>query len=302
MLTVARMDLDGPTSPSALVAKILAAEPGLTLPIPIDEIARQLDIQDIREIETDGFVGSLVTDNSRSDGFIMLKAGLMPERRRFTIGHELGHFLMVHHKASAGGFACTDADFGRWRHAEMTPQMRQEVEANEFAALLLMPPRMWEREMASFRSPDLDQIREMKNRFSVSRDAAARQFATYHDQAVAIVVVKDGKVLRIYRNVSRFPKLRVDRGHAVPQGSLYHRAKKVLSTPSDIAEARAEQWLESEWGKPMPELFEQVVFQRDGHAQIMLWAEAVADDEYEDADEDRTSKQRLAARLDKYGR
>jgi Zn-dependent peptidase ImmA (M78 family) len=296
------MDLDGPTSPTALVAKILAAEPGLTLPIPIEEIARQLDIQDIREIETNGFVGSLVTDNSRSDGFIVLKAGLMPARRRFTIGHELGHFLMVHHKASAGGFACTDADFARRRHTEMTPQMRQEAEANEFAALLLMPPRMWEREMATFRNPDLDHIREMKNRFGVSRDAAARQFATYHDDAVAIVVVKDGKVLRVYRNISRFPKLRVDRGHAVPQGSIYHRARKVLSTPSEITEARAEQWLESEWGKLMPELSEQVVFQQDGHAQIMLWAETIPEGEVEDADDDRTSKQRLTARMEKYGR
>lgn len=300
-LSVTRMDLDGPTSPSALVAKILATEPGLTLPIPIEDIARQLDIQDIKELDTDGFVGSLITDNIRSDGFIMLKAGLMPERRRFTIGHELGHFLMRHHKASAGGFTCTAVDFARRRRADMNPQAKQEVEANEFAALLLMPPRLWEREMAVFRAPDLDQIRVMKQRFCVSRDAAARQYATYHDQSVAIAIVKDGVVQRVYKN-HRFPRLRVEPGHAVPLGSLFHRAKKVLVTPSDVAEARAEHWLESEWGKLMPELCEQVLFQKGGHAQIMLWAETVTQGEYEDPDEDRTSKERLAARLASYGR
>lgn len=302
MLTVTRMDLDGPTSPSALVTKILTAEPGLSLPIPIEDIARQLDINDIKELATDAFVGSLITDNTRSDGLIILKAGLMPERRRFTVGHELGHFLMMHHKPSAGGFACTAVDIGRRRQNGMTEAMRQEVEANEFSAQLLMPKRMWECEMAAFRAPDLDQIRVMKQRFCVSRDAAARQFATYHDQAVAIVVVKDEVVQRVYRNIGRFPRMRVERGHAVPPGSLYHRAKRVLVTPSDITEGRAEQWLESEWGKPMPELSEQVLFQQDGHAQIMLWAEVAAVDENDDPDEDRTSKQRLAARMARYNR
>src|SRR2546421_430884 len=128
MVSVTRMDLDGPTSPSALVAKILKAEPALSLPIPIDEIARQLDIVD------------------------------------------------------------------SW-----------EVEANEFSSLLLMPPPMWRTAMAAYRDPDLGQIAELARLFGVSRDAAARTFATYHDQLVAVVLVKDGLLQRVYRDSSRFP-------------------------------------------------------------------------------------------------
>jgi hypothetical protein len=41
---------------------------------------------------------------------------------------------------------------------------------------------------------------------------------------------------------------------------------------STIAEARAEAWLESEWGKRMPELSEQVYPQQGGFSLIMLWA------------------------------
>lgn len=67
------MDLDGPTSPSALVAKILKAEPRLTAPIPIEDLARQLDIVEIQDLTTDGFVGGLITDVSCSDGFILVK-------------------------------------------------------------------------------------------------------------------------------------------------------------------------------------------------------------------------------------
>lgn len=301
MLSVTRLDLDGPTSPTALVTKILKAEPGLTLPIPIEEIARQLDIADIVDIDADGFVGGLITDTSRSSGSILLQRGLMDERRRFTIGHELGHFLMVHHKGAAEGFRCTAVDMRRnQRGAELTPVMRQEVEANEFSSLLLMPPPLWRKEMGRFRQPDVSQVTQMAKRFGVSKEAAARTYASYHEQPIAMVVVKDGKFERAYRNLTTFPKLCVSRGMAIPQGSVFHRAKGIQAT--DLVETRAEAWLESDWGKPLPELSEQVLFQAGGYALILLWAEMPAEDEEFDPDENRTSKQRLADRAARYSR
>lgn len=55
-------------------------------------------------------------------------------RQRFSIAHELGHFLHGH-----GDFADSTATFedGSYNYAD--PQNRQEMEANEFAAELLMP-------------------------------------------------------------------------------------------------------------------------------------------------------------------
>jgi IrrE N-terminal-like domain len=303
VLSVSRMDLDGPTSPSALVTKILKAEPGLTAPIPIDDIARLLDIVDIRDLNADGFVGGLITDVSRSEGFILVKRGLMEERRRFTVGHELGHFLMVHHKPTDGRFLCTAADMNRLatRREQLPPAQRWEVEANEFASLLLMPPPMWRKEMAAFRDPDLGQIAALARTFGVSRDAAARTYATHHDQLVAVALVKHGVLHRVYRDTARFPALALDKGAEIPRSSIYHRAKRILVQPSDMVEAKAEFWLRSDWGKRLPELSEQVLFRQDGYAFILLWAEMEAQDEY-DREEDRTSKQRLADRQAKYAR
>jgi Zn-dependent peptidase ImmA (M78 family) len=303
VLTVSRMDLDGPTSPSALVTKILKAEPALTAPIPIDAVARQLDIVDIKDLQADGFVGGLITDVSRSEGFILVKRGLMEERRRFTVGHELGHFLMVHHKPTEGRFLCTAADMNRraGRREQLPPAQRWEVEANEFASLLLMPPPMWRKEMAPFRNPDLSQIAALARTFGVSRDAAARTYAAYHDQLVAVALVKDGVLERIYRDATRFPALALDKGAPVPRSSIYHRAKKLLVQPSEMVEAKAEFWLRSDWGQRLPELAEQVLFRQDGYAFILLWAEIETPDDY-DREEDRTSKQRLADRQAKYVR
>mgnify|MGYP003666521226 CR=1 FL=1 len=115
-MKVTRLDLDGTGSPSGLVAKILKAEPELKPPIPIEKLALQLDIGEIGELATEGFEGGLLTDEVRSFGGILVKKGMQPQRRRFTIGHELGHFLLPFHKpAKAGQFLCSRDDMRQWK-------------------------------------------------------------------------------------------------------------------------------------------------------------------------------------------
>lgn len=299
-MKVRRIDLDGTGSPMGLVGKILKAEPNLTVPVPIEELAYQLDISEIRDLTADGFEGGLVTDDARSSGIILVNRGARRGRRRFTIGHELGHFLMTTHKPPPGGFQCSRADMRRWAGKEDDAAARMEVEANEFAVLILMPPPLWRKQMAKFRDPDLSQIITLAGSFDVSKEAAARTYAQYHDQPVALIVAKDGKIDRIYRDIVRFPRLGVKAGTQVPGGSLLFRAAKQLDHPSIVSEARAEIWLESDWGKPLPELYEQVFFQQNGFALIMLWAELPDEEEESDGWENKTSKQRLQERQAKW--
>lgn len=288
------MDLDGTGSPMGLVAKILKIETGLTLPIPIEDLAAALDIQQIAELETEGFEGGLLTDDCRSSGIILVNGNVVSGRRRFTIGHELGHFLIpVHKPVKEGQFLCSRDDMSTWAAKEQNAYARMEAEANQFAALMLMPPPMLRPIMGRFRDPDLDHVTQLKNTFDVSRDAASRTYAEFNNEPVAVVVVKDGKVARIYRHRD-FPRMSVAYGQPVPRNSHFHVASKLSTGPTAVREVGPEQWLESTWGQRMPALYEQVLLQRDGYAQILLWAEAAADDEDEDPDEDRTSKQRYA--------
>jgi hypothetical protein len=120
-------------------------------------------------------------------------------------------------------------------------------------------------------------------------------YAQYHDELVAIIVVKDGTVDKIYLNKIRFPYVSVKIGQPVPRQSIFHRASKTRAAPSDIEEIGAETWLQSDWGKRLPTLYEQVFHQQGGFALLMLWAEPAEEDD-EDKDEDRTSKQRLQER------
>ena len=60
-MKVTRLDLDGTGSPMGLVTRILKIEKHLPIPVPIEELARQLDIEEIAPLETQRFEGGLVT-------------------------------------------------------------------------------------------------------------------------------------------------------------------------------------------------------------------------------------------------
>jgi Zn-dependent peptidase ImmA (M78 family) len=296
-MRVTRLDLDGTGSPDGIVGKILKAEPDLPIPVPIEELARQLDITNILDLTTEGFEGGLITDDCRSEGTILVNRAARRGRRRFTIGHELGHFLIPWHKPVKGDqFLCSREDMRRWSAKENDTYARMEVEANRFSALILMPPRHLRGVMGKFRDPSLSQIVDVASHFDLSKDAAARAYAEYHDQQIAVAVIKDGKVLRIYRNI-KFPRMGVASGSPVPRNSLYHYAAARGAELTEITQNGAELWLDSQWGKRLPTLYEQVFFQQEGFALLMLWIEAEEeDDDEEDRDENRTSKERYRHR------
>ena len=63
------------------------------------------------------------------------------ERRCFSIGHELGHFLIpTHLPRPREPFECSLADFHHVDTCELNRRKRVEAEARKFAAHLLMPP------------------------------------------------------------------------------------------------------------------------------------------------------------------
>lgn len=83
-------------------------------------------------------------------------------RQRFSIAHELGHFLQGH-----GDFGDSVATFedGSYNYAD--PQNRQESEANELAAELLMPEKMLNRDL---RETGLD-VPRLAETYQVSEQA-----------------------------------------------------------------------------------------------------------------------------------
>lgn len=149
---------------------VLAAVPdyvwdGRRLPVPVEDIADDefsLLVRDVEDISVapgcppiepgQSLSGLLLAD--RSEIWVNAEeARQWPPRRRFTIAHELGHWVL--HQNGQGSLFCRrgtiDPDGGEagkreeQQEPERPPLPAIEEEANLFAAALLMPRRAIER-------------------------------------------------------------------------------------------------------------------------------------------------------------
>jgi hypothetical protein len=94
----------------------------------------------------------------------------------------------------------------------------------------------------------------------------------------AVVVAHNGLVLRAHKS-PKFPHIAAPYGKRVPAGSLYHRQNLQRHVASEVTDTVADTWIDVEFGRRAPELYEQVYPQQDGYALIMLWLELPEEEE-----------------------
>jgi hypothetical protein len=160
-------------------------------PVPVERIATDHFGLLVRESEDPAKVpgAPAIPEGDRLSGFLLAKRGEIwvnakdarewPPRRRFTIAHELGHWVL--HR-DLGEVMCRAIDSpgesrtgGQLVDSEGRAILaRPEAEANAFAAALLLPAKLI-RESHSESGGDIDLIQE---RFNSSRAALKRRFAT----------------------------------------------------------------------------------------------------------------------------
>ena len=158
-------------------------------PVPVAEIARALDIIEIRTEPLSNLEGALITTPERSYGSILVNGKSGRQRQTFTIAHELAHFLNGWHQPTDkdGGFWCSRADMqvGKWTlRKEVSRHQRQESEANLFAIELLAPRKLLKADLD--REPDLAHVMSIASDLDISREAAARRYVDLHSASVAI--------------------------------------------------------------------------------------------------------------------
>lgn len=282
-MSVSRIDLADCGSPEKLVIEILKAEPDLPIPVPIEKLAYQLGITAVEPLEADGFIGGLITNETKSTGVILVGRNLPKGRRRFTIGHELAHLLIpTHLPGKQDRFLCSMDDLLALDPKVADRRRRWEAEANRFSSLILVPPPVFRKEANLRKDPDLQDVVQLAARYEVSKEVVGRSYVDYRRDPVAFILTHNGRVLRSYRRKNDFPFITVDWGHAVPRGSMLFRRRHERSVVSEIEETDAAVWLDVSRGVRAPTLFEQVYQQQGGYALILLSIETLEEDDEED--------------------
>ena len=171
--------------------------------IDLVALAYQAGSLRIEEGGLDNSDGRIVAQGP-SGGTIRVKSGLNLGRRRFTIAHEIGHYLL--HPQEVLDRDDTIENFSIWNDAG------EESEANLFAAELLMPEFLFKPKARS-KAPSLNSIDSLASTYSTSMLATAFQYVTYAIDQVALVVSVGGKVKWFHRSKEFWPRIRVGELH-----------------------------------------------------------------------------------------
>lgn len=159
----------------------LAATRAGGLPVDLELIAVRLGLRVERadftggETEIEPEVSGLLVIKGDS-GTIGLNAKHPDVRQRFTLAHEIGHFVL--HRSSSDLFIDKGFRFFRDKRSSKATH-RAEIQANQFAAALLMPRSEVEREIATKQLDLADglALQQLADRFGVSSQAMSLRLA-----------------------------------------------------------------------------------------------------------------------------
>ena len=131
-------------------------------------------------------------------------------RKRFSIGHELGHFELHAHLANF--IACSKEDM-----ADFTGHIKREQEANLFSAELLMPTSLfWPRVI--LKKPNMKLISGIANEFNTSITATSCRYMQVTKEPCALIYCVNGRVQWSMR--SDFPFFLKKKGDPLDEDSF----------------------------------------------------------------------------------
>jgi Zn-dependent peptidase ImmA (M78 family) len=148
-------------------------------PVKVDEIAASLGLKVIRADLGDEVSGLLVSDGIEAK--ICVQRSDSRARQRFTIGHEIGHHYLRHQFESGVHVHVDKGNFISERGPRAADGVDpREIEANQFAACLLMPSKFVHAKVKELGGgPLLDQhVTRLAKEFQVSEQAMTIRLTT----------------------------------------------------------------------------------------------------------------------------
>lgn len=146
--------------------------------VDVREVAATLGLSVMETDLGEGMSGLLVTGGGKK--LICVQKGDHKHRQRFTIAHEIGHFHLRHQFEPGEHVHVDKGLFVSQRGPRASEGIdSKEIEANQFAASLLMPSRLVLREAQAIGEPLSEEaIRQLARTFQVSEQAMTIRLTT----------------------------------------------------------------------------------------------------------------------------
>lgn len=164
----------------ATVERLLMSHRIRSAPVPVEQLAKALGVQVHYQPAEESLSGFILRDHAKRQTVIGVNSTHHVNRKRFTVAHELGHFLLhdldhVHVDRADCGFLV------RHRNAASSSgDDDHEKEANLFAAELLMPVSFLQEDVESLGDIDLlddGVLVELGEKYRVSTQALTFRLA-----------------------------------------------------------------------------------------------------------------------------
>lgn len=219
-----------------MIAGALREELEIPPRVNFDQIAKALRLS-IVEVDAVSFEGALLRSSRNASGRILVRRCIREEgRKRFTIAHEIGHYLL--HGVQQN--PCTSRVIESWGPNVVS----SEREADSFASELLLPtPEV--AQLINKRWPSMQMIKDISEQFGSSMTAAARKFCDLAPQACAVVWSSQRRI-RWFHPSQSFVNF-VDVNNTVGFDSFANRGYDGRDIPDEMADVPAEAWIKSSW-------------------------------------------------------
>jgi hypothetical protein len=189
------------TLSAELIARALLNLIDMRAPVDLYDLADTLGLQ-IRDVPSTGFDGALVRIAGRRiagrpGGIIATRESIAGDaRKRFTIAHEIGHFVLPGHGVDVSVCVNEQLDLAREKVAQM------EKQANAFASELLLPLHTVAEIVGKY-GFSMETCSFVSEIFDASLTASASQCVKASEREVALVVT-DGRIIKYFQRGDRW--------------------------------------------------------------------------------------------------
>lgn len=230
-----------------------------TIPVPMDAYLQQVGAQ-LRLDKSMGVDEAGCSFELSGKRYISVNEKDRPERRRFTICHELAHIVL--------GLPSEHSAVPWWSYVKRSPN---EIVCDVFATELLLPYPLF-KPLVDKAEIGFAAIADLAKQFEASRTATGSRFATLTQTPCAFVLSEQGKIrFSVCSRALRDARAWIPRGVSLPGGSQAEKLRNggIYQGPEDIA---ADVWFDN-WDRGGELVEDARFFQPWDQTLSLIWFE-----------------------------